>query len=491
MATTPEASSENTKIRRPDPYHGNRDQLEDWLMQVEVYFIFYSTPENKKTLFAASLLKGKALRWFKPSVRKHIDDNKDPDQMFSRFENFKEQIRRIFGPSNEESTAERAIQHLSQRTSAADYAARFQESSNQTEWDDAALMVMFCRGLKDNVKDELMRTGASIDSLDTLIEQAIEIDDKLYKRSMEKRYGGGYQGRAGSYSGYHHHQSRRPVNTSQYGDPMEIDATQRRNGKNPKGKQDRRKEKKCYTCGKPGHYARNCRSKNVVQQRQFNATLRTTEDEDDPKDSDDKKSTTSEPISEDDEGFCIINNPKQLEDVLTGRTSVKAAASTQEVNKAIEYYLQPCESPDEIDAKAEELLSEAECQTNTFETMMDRLQDMMNQHDATLDAYMERANREAQRKSQWPNDPADETTKPLNVRPNEEGQSSQSSKEPSRVSYEPYDRVPHVQLHWSGCYDDTCQIHQSSKANNNWFPKRPRLERQNATTGSGNGNILW
>ena len=47
-------------------------------------------------------------------------------------------------------------------------------------------MTMFCRGLKDNVKDELMRDGRRIDSLERLIEAVIDIDDKLYERAMEK-----------------------------------------------------------------------------------------------------------------------------------------------------------------------------------------------------------------------------------------------------------------------------------------------------------------
>ena len=128
--------------------------------------------------------------------------------------------------------------------------------------------------------------------------------------------------------GYNHHQSQRPVSIAQYGDLIEIDATQQCNEKNLKGKQNKKKEKKCYTCGKPGHYVKNCCLKNVVQQRQFNATLKNTKDEEKPKDSDDKKSTTLKPILEDDKRFYIINNSKQLENILIGQTSAKAAAST-------------------------------------------------------------------------------------------------------------------------------------------------------------------
>jgi hypothetical protein len=47
---------------------------------------------------------------------------------------------------------------------------------------------MYRRGLKENVKDELMRTGQKIENLDELIRATIEIDDNLYERAIERRY---------------------------------------------------------------------------------------------------------------------------------------------------------------------------------------------------------------------------------------------------------------------------------------------------------------
>jgi len=47
---------------------------------------------------------------------------------------------------------------------------------------------MFRRGLKDNLKDEIMRDGKSISDMFDLIEVAIDLDDKLYERAMKKRY---------------------------------------------------------------------------------------------------------------------------------------------------------------------------------------------------------------------------------------------------------------------------------------------------------------
>ena len=48
---------------------------------------------------------------------------------------------------------------------------------------------MYYRGLKDQIKDELVRTKVEYAlGLLNLIKQAINIDNYLYKRSIEKRY---------------------------------------------------------------------------------------------------------------------------------------------------------------------------------------------------------------------------------------------------------------------------------------------------------------
>ena len=70
---------------------------------------------------------------------------------------------------------------MRQTKSAADYAAEFQQLAANTDWDNTALMTMFKQGLKPLVKTELMRTSASTNSLDNLINTAININIKLYE----------------------------------------------------------------------------------------------------------------------------------------------------------------------------------------------------------------------------------------------------------------------------------------------------------------------
>lgn len=58
-------------------------------------------------------------------------------------------------------------------------------------------MTMYRRGLKENVKDELMRAGIKIEDLDNLIRATIEIDDNLYERAIERRYDIAPRGKSG------------------------------------------------------------------------------------------------------------------------------------------------------------------------------------------------------------------------------------------------------------------------------------------------------
>ena len=72
---------------------------------------------------------------------------------------------------------------------------------------------MYYTRLKDDVKDELIRLGISYDTLELMIQDAIEINDRLYERKIEKRYNRQYRGRSSYNPTSQTRGSRRDPNT--------------------------------------------------------------------------------------------------------------------------------------------------------------------------------------------------------------------------------------------------------------------------------------
>ena len=70
---------------------------------------FNKVPEDKKTMFVITFIKGRAERWIKPKLYSFYNDKEDTDDIFGDYNNFKTEIRRIFRISNEESIAERMV----------------------------------------------------------------------------------------------------------------------------------------------------------------------------------------------------------------------------------------------------------------------------------------------------------------------------------------------------------------------------------------------
>ncbi|CCD44673.1 hypothetical protein BofuT4_P055740.1 [Botrytis cinerea T4] len=237
--------NETLKIALPDKYQGSRQELDTFLLQLEIYFRFNEdkfTTKESKSIWAASYLRGEATKWIQPYLRDYFEhDDKDRMQptrtIFNSFEGFKTEIRRIFGNSNELEVAEDKIFNLKQTGSALKYATEFRRYAGTTKWDEIAIMSHYRKGLKPEVRLELERSAESTD-LNDLIQDSIESDDRLYRyRQSQRSYkpqGNQKQGR------YRKNEGRPRYNPQRYGDPMELDATHYTNGNDDSEKRRRR-----------------------------------------------------------------------------------------------------------------------------------------------------------------------------------------------------------------------------------------------------------
>lgn len=304
-SSAPSNQSHGLKVAKPDLYHGDRSKLEDWLLQFDLFFTFQGSTiqEDQKTKLAASYMRGQAFRWIKPFIKNKMDETstEEDDVWLEDWTDFKIKIRQIFGVSNEPVIARRNIQRIRQTTSAADYAADFQALACETDWDDTALMTMFRQGLKPKVKEELMRTGATLGTLKQLVDEAISIDIRLYELQLELRDDPrartttdkrppprnpwrnnlSNRGQRGS-NHYRPNTGRRIHNdtSSGYYGPAAMDLSNINKGPEKgkyKGKGNSKDVSKvtCYSCGKTGHFSRDCQTKNKVV-RQLN--MLTTDD---------------------------------------------------------------------------------------------------------------------------------------------------------------------------------------------------------------------
>jgi hypothetical protein len=322
---TPELTfSQNGTISKIPLYHGDRKDLEDWLLHCDLHFHKRDVDDDAKPLQAVEYLRGDAFKWVKPFLLRYMDDNDNDANitlMFEDWTEFKRLIKQAFGLLKETAIAEHRIQNIRQEHSAADYANKFRQYSTQVTWNDDALRRMYKQGLKAEVRTELMRTNASTDTLDQLIDESIRLDTELYQlRQENKAYGQGRherrpnQGKPRS----NYVQTRQTTRTAGYytsKDPerMHIDAIERNDKKHwkvthqkdGKGKTD----VTCYGCGKKGHFARDCRSKNKVV-RHINVIGRggysSPEDDTDP----------WEVIAPMEEDYELVDEPLELEETL-------------------------------------------------------------------------------------------------------------------------------------------------------------------------------
>lgn len=452
------AGNESLKVGKPEFYYGDRDKFDLWVVQMDMYFLFNTMAENLKPVFATTFLRGRAQHWIKPFLRTYLDSNGQDNEagIFTSYNHLKNAMKSVFGISNEVSTAVRVIQHLTQKTSAADYAAKFQEYAQITDWDDEALQVMFRRGLKDAVKDELMRDGRRVETMGELVKVVIDIDDKLYERALEKRYDSKSTGKAG----YLPSKDNRPRNSNfnsysnrpqrdDYGPrPMELDVTQqgRRFTGKGKGKPKNSRSMTCYACGKEGHIARNCHDKNKVHRAQFNMMQR--------KDDVVQGEISNEPTEPLEEYLMIEIAPTTGEP----RTTTEPPSTLQRIRR---------------------LGKERDYLVDRLQEVLDKQRDLWNDYRATKDPESLRQYNEfvyygIQISNQETNLEriCEELLQKLEGREKPQKETRLIGMMARRVPYniEKEQRHGHGSLHWRFCYDDACPTHRSSKIDAGFWP---------------------
>ncbi|RYP03653.1 hypothetical protein DL765_010434 [Monosporascus sp. GIB2] len=250
------------KPKRPEPYDGKRNP-QTFLTQARIYLRFLGLSDIPESILAVGVcLTGDAADWFEPIARDYMENTENDreistSEIFSLYTNFEDKLRSNFGNSDEKRSSAQKILDLKQKGPASKYAVNFKILVAKAGWGDKeedALIDIFYKGLKDDVKDEIIRVERTL-TLDEYIGKAVKIDNRQFERRQER------QGRITPGTGtWNNKKPRHSANTSaprkgntSFGTepgPMEIGTIQR--------KKDWSKVK-CYNCKKMGHTATRCK----------------------------------------------------------------------------------------------------------------------------------------------------------------------------------------------------------------------------------------
>jgi hypothetical protein len=252
---------EIVRPKRPENYDGNPNEREKYFNEVETYFGYFNVTlaeDEDKVHFAASCLIGAAEEWFRPYMK---DWNTNPGwtdlktetrHVFGLYQNFKDELVKAFGTTNERQEAEKQLQALIQRGPLFKHTATFIRLLQKVNWTEESKKERYYMSVRPEVKDELFKLDRDGMSFASFTEEAIKIDNRQYERKQERK---------AEKSGNHPRYQTQANQGKKRDDYVAKD-----NGTRP-GRMDidainhKKFKGTCNSCGKPGHKEADCRSK--------------------------------------------------------------------------------------------------------------------------------------------------------------------------------------------------------------------------------------
>lgn len=184
------SNTNDTKDIKPPAYirySGRPSELRAFLTDCDDYIDLNPksiNSDDKKILLVGMLLTGSAKLWYRQY--REVSPDRRPAFM-SNYEDFKLALDKAWGDPDLKASHERAFARLRQTTSVAAYATQFRQHMVYLNFpdDDQTLPVLFYKGLKDAIKDEVAREGRK-DNLQDLMDQATRIDNRIAARIRER-----------------------------------------------------------------------------------------------------------------------------------------------------------------------------------------------------------------------------------------------------------------------------------------------------------------
>ena len=251
--TAPAPSPTSTPKLPPFRFGGDRDKFRGFINQCRLYFDANSSQfptDRSKVLCIIMLLTHKAIAWASPLIE-------TGDARLNNLEDFLGAMSQMFDDPNRSATAEAALLALRQgRRPVTEYAMDFKRWSVDTNWNDAAKLSFFKKGLCSSLKDELARAEAPLE-LDAFINHCIRVDTRLAERRQERWATLNYTTKqALSSSAPTSKEFPKRIYKESESEPMQIDSILKR--ENIDRKEHRLRENLCLYCGRADHFLINC-----------------------------------------------------------------------------------------------------------------------------------------------------------------------------------------------------------------------------------------
>ncbi|SGY86444.1 BQ5605_C009g05818 [Microbotryum silenes-dioicae] len=169
-----------SQLPKPDKYDGKEKvKFKTFITQIKFYIFGNpsSFPTDKsKIAFIISHLTGDAFQHFEHAI--NAKDNSKPEWL-TNYQKFLDQAELVLGDPDYRNNLTRQLMSLVQSGPASVYASKFTQISSQLDWNQAALIAHFHKGLKLDLQAQLALHDDPQD-LQSLIELAIKVDNKLH-----------------------------------------------------------------------------------------------------------------------------------------------------------------------------------------------------------------------------------------------------------------------------------------------------------------------
>jgi len=269
--------SKSAKVATPPKFKGDPSKLKEFIAKLRIYISHNHESfddEDSKVLFAISYLEGPAFEF----MQVYLDDynqsatyskmREDTRRMFQNIKEFEKIMKEVYGEPYEEEKATQQLLRLRMKNSYPEYLASFLQYAPRVKWEDQALRARFYDGLTDEMKDKLM-DHAKPETFLELKDLVMRIWNRIRERRMEKNHHHIYPDQKNLYSAQSNRGNRNSGRGGRWnrasgrgGYNKERNNPPRNDNKDFHNKNEKspRREGNCHNCGKPGHWARECRS---------------------------------------------------------------------------------------------------------------------------------------------------------------------------------------------------------------------------------------